>query len=38
MDGGYMGEDKGGEWVEKTLGWRAEIVSRARKALLPKKC
>jgi putative transposase len=38
MDGGYMGEDKGGEWVEKTLGWRAEIVSRARKTLLPKKC
>ena len=31
MDGGYNGEDKGGEWVEKTLGWRAEIVSRPRK-------
>jgi putative transposase len=32
MDGGYTGEDKGGDWVEKTLGWRAEIVSRPRKA------
>jgi putative transposase len=32
MDGGYTGEDKGGDWVEKTLGWKAEIVSRARKA------
>jgi putative transposase len=32
MDGGYKGEDKGGEdWVEKTLGWRVEIVSRPRK-------
>ncbi len=32
MDGGgYTGEDKGGDWVEKRLGWRAEIVSRPRK-------
>jgi len=31
MDGGYPGEDKGGDWVEKRLGWRAEIVSRPRK-------
>jgi transposase len=31
MDGGYTGEDKGGDWVEKTLGWKAEIVSRPRK-------
>ncbi len=21
MDGGYSGEDKGADWVEKTLGW-----------------
>jgi putative transposase len=27
MDGGY----KGGDWVEKTFGWRVEIVSRPRK-------
>ena len=31
MDGGYTGEDKGAEWVEKTLGWTVEIVSRPRK-------
>ena len=31
MDGGYNGEDKGGDWVEKTLGWRVEIVRRPRK-------
>jgi putative transposase len=31
MDGGYTGEGNGGDWVEKTLGWRAQIVSRARK-------
>jgi putative transposase len=32
MDGGYNGEDKGGDWVEKTLGWTVEIVRRPRKA------
>jgi putative transposase len=32
MDGGYNGEDKGADWVEKKLGWRVEIVSRPRKA------
>jgi transposase len=32
VDGGYNGEDKGGGWVEKTLGWTVEIVSRPRKA------
>jgi putative transposase len=31
MDGGYTGEDKGADWVEKTLGWTVEIVSRPRK-------
>jgi putative transposase len=31
MDGGYTGQDKGGDWVEKKLGWRAEIVNRPRK-------
>jgi putative transposase len=32
LDGGYMGEDKGADWVEKTLGWNVEIVSRPRKS------
>jgi len=27
----YSGEDKGGDWVEKTLGWTVEIVRRPRK-------
>jgi len=31
MDGGYAGEDKGADWVEKTMGWNVEIVSRPRK-------
>jgi putative transposase len=31
LDGGYMGEDKGADWVEKTLDWNVEIVSRPRK-------
>jgi transposase len=31
MDAGYRGEDKGGDWVEKTLCWTVEIVSRPRK-------
>ena len=31
LEAGYSGEDKGGDWVEKTLGWRVEIVRRPRK-------
>ena len=31
LDGGYSGEDKGGDWVEKTLGWTAEVVKRPPK-------
>ena len=31
LDGGYSGEDKGGEWVGKTLGWTAQIVKRPPK-------
>ena len=30
LDGGYRGEDKGKDWVEKTLGWSAELVERPR--------
>jgi len=32
VDAGYRGEDKGAEWVEKTLGWSVDVVERARKA------
>jgi putative transposase len=31
LDGGYRGEDKGKDWVEKTLGWSVDLVERARK-------
>jgi transposase len=31
LDAGYSGEDKGGHWVEKTLGWTVEIVRRPPK-------
>ena len=31
VDAGYRGEDKGGDWVEKTLGWSIELVERQRK-------
>ena len=31
LDAGYRGEDKGADWVEKTLGWSAELVERPRK-------
>jgi hypothetical protein len=31
LDAGYRGEDKGKDWVEKTLGWSAELVERPRK-------
>jgi putative transposase len=31
MDGGYTGEDKGADGVQKAFGWSVEIVSRLRK-------
>jgi transposase len=31
LDAGYRGEDKGKDWVEKTLGWSVELVERLRK-------
>ena len=31
LDGGYRGEDKGKDWVEKVLGWTAEIVQHPPK-------
>jgi transposase len=32
LDAGYRGEDKGKDWVEKTLGWSVDLVVRERKA------
>jgi putative transposase len=31
LDAGYNGEGKGKDWVEKALGWTAEIVKRPRR-------
>ena len=31
LDAGYRGEDKGKDWVEKTLGWSVDLVERAKK-------
>jgi transposase len=32
LDGGYRGEDKGKDWVQKYLDWSVELVERPRKA------
>jgi putative transposase len=31
LDSAYRGEDKGKDWVEKTLGWSVKLVERPRK-------
>src|SRR5215203_4817368 len=31
LDAGYTGEDKGAGWVQRTLGWTAEIVRHPKK-------
>ena len=31
LDAGYRGEEKGRGWVQKTLGWRVDLVERPRK-------
>ena len=31
LDAGYNGKEKGKDWVEKVLGWAAEIVKRPRR-------
>jgi hypothetical protein len=36
--GGYRGEDRGKDWVEKELGWSVELVERPRKSMLQRKC
>ena len=32
VDGGYGGEEKGAEWVRKSLGWSVDVVERPRQA------
>jgi hypothetical protein len=32
LDAGYRGEDKAADWIEKILGWSAELVERQRKS------
>ena len=31
LEAGYRGEDKGADWVRKTLGWTVEMVERPKK-------
>ena len=31
VDAGYRAEDKGADWVEKTLGWSVDLVERPKK-------
>jgi transposase len=31
LDAGYRGEEKGADWVRKTLGWSVDLVERPRK-------
>jgi hypothetical protein len=31
LDAGYRGEDKGAQWVKKTLGWSVDVVERPKK-------
>lgn len=31
MDGGYTGENKGADWLQKAFGWTVDLVSRPRK-------
>jgi transposase len=31
VDAGYRGEDKGADWVKKTLGWSVDVVERPKK-------
>jgi putative transposase len=31
VEAGYRGEDKGKDWVQKTLGWSVDLVERPKK-------
>ena len=37
LDAGYTGQDRGADWVEKVLGWSAEIVRHPPKPAPPRK-
>jgi hypothetical protein len=37
LDAGYRGEDKGADWVKKTLGWSVDLLERAKKKLAPEE-
>jgi putative transposase len=30
LDAGYRGEDKGADWVQKSLGWSVDLVERPK--------
>jgi transposase len=32
VEAGYRGEDKGADWVRKTLGWSVDLIERPKKA------
>jgi putative transposase len=38
LDAGYRGEEKGKDWVEKTLGWSVDLVERPRKRAPKERC
>ena len=38
LDAGYRGEDKGKDWVQKTLGWSVDLVERPRQARSQRRC
>jgi putative transposase len=38
LDAGYRGEDKGADWVEKTLGWSVGMWWSVPESLLPRRC
>jgi putative transposase len=31
LDAGYRGEEKGADWVRKSLGWSVDLLERPRK-------
>jgi putative transposase len=37
LDAGYTGEDKGAGWVQRTLGWTAEIVRHPKIRSWPRR-
>jgi putative transposase len=37
LEAGYRGEDKGADWVEKTLGWSVDLVERPPRKPAPEE-